>query len=138
MGRGFGRAIVSEQIASGQSVAAFCKERGVTSAQVFAWKKRLREAEKAQFMEVQVKPGEPLRRLGFGSKSRRLKSGSVEVAASRSTGFRCRSFACIAVGGRPSMGKTVLMIEATSSSGLRSSSRTWAGTPQGGGPEAPR
>ena len=50
------RAIVSEQIASGQSVAAFCKERGVTSSQVFAWKKRLREAEKAQFVEVQIKP----------------------------------------------------------------------------------
>ena len=35
------RAIVSEQIASGQSVAAFCKERGVTSSQVFAWKKAI-------------------------------------------------------------------------------------------------
>lgn len=54
------RAIVSEQIASGQSVAAFCKERGVTSSQLFAWKKRLREAEKAQFVEVQVRPAEPL------------------------------------------------------------------------------
>ena len=56
------RAIVSEQMASGQSVAAFCKERGVTSSQLFAWKKRLREAEKAQFVEVQVRPAEPLRR----------------------------------------------------------------------------
>ena len=50
------RAIVSEQIASGQSVAAFCKERGVTSSQLFAWKKRLREAEKTQFVEVQARP----------------------------------------------------------------------------------
>ena len=58
------RAIVSEQIASGQSVAAFCKERGVTSSQLFAWKKRLREAEKAQFVEVQARPAEPLRRCG--------------------------------------------------------------------------
>jgi transposase-like protein len=54
------RAIVSEQIASGQSVAAFCKERGVTSSQLFVWKKRLREAEKVQFVEVQVRPAEPL------------------------------------------------------------------------------
>jgi transposase-like protein len=59
------RAIVSEQIASGQSVAAFCKERGVTSSQVFAWKKRLREAERAQFVEVQIKPAEPLREIGI-------------------------------------------------------------------------
>ena len=54
------RAVVSEQIASGQSVAVFCKARGVTSSQLFAWKKRLREAEKAQFVEVQV-PGRPSR-----------------------------------------------------------------------------
>src|SRR4051794_3342979 len=46
------RAIVSEQIASGQSVAAFCKERGVTSSQVFAWKKRLREAEKGRISSL--------------------------------------------------------------------------------------
>ena len=77
------RAIVSEQIASGQSVAAFCKEPGVTSSQVFAWKKRLREAEKAQFVEVQIKPAEALREIGFGSKQGRLRSGSVEVAVSR-------------------------------------------------------
>jgi transposase-like protein len=54
------RAVVSEQIASGQSVAAFCKARGVTSSQLFAWKKRLRGAEKAQFVEVQVGPAEGL------------------------------------------------------------------------------
>jgi transposase-like protein len=54
------RLVVSEQIASGQGVAAFCKARGVTSSQLFAWKKRLREAEKAQFVEAQVRPAEPL------------------------------------------------------------------------------
>ena len=57
------RAIVSEQIASGQSVAAFCKARGVTSSQMFAWKKRLREADKGQFIEVQVTAAEPLREV---------------------------------------------------------------------------
>ena len=50
------RALVSEQRASGQSVAAFCHARGMTSSQMFAWKKRLREAEKAEFVEVQVSP----------------------------------------------------------------------------------
>ncbi len=67
------RAIVSEQIASGQSVAAFCKERGVTSSQVFAWKKRLREAEKAQFVEVQIKPAEPLRVIGIGQQAKAIE-----------------------------------------------------------------
>ena len=50
------RSLVSEQQASGQSVSAFCHERGMTSSQLFAWKKRLREAEKAKFVEVQVAP----------------------------------------------------------------------------------
>jgi transposase-like protein len=59
------RGLVSEQIASGQRVAAFCRERGVTSSQLFAWKKRLREAEAGQFVEVQVKPAEPARELAI-------------------------------------------------------------------------
>jgi transposase-like protein len=50
------RDLVSEQQASGQSVAEFCHARGMTSSQMFAWKKRLREAEKAKFVEVQVAP----------------------------------------------------------------------------------
>lgn len=53
------RGLVSEQLASGQSVAAFCHERGMTSSQLFAWKKRLREAESAKFVEVAVAPQEP-------------------------------------------------------------------------------
>ena len=67
------RAILSEQIASGQSVAAFCKERGVTSSQVFAWKKRLREAEKAQFVEVQIKPAEALCEIGSRHQARSIE-----------------------------------------------------------------
>lgn len=53
------RGLVSEQLASGQSVAAYCHERGMTSSQLFAWRKRLREAERAKFVEVQVVPQEP-------------------------------------------------------------------------------
>lgn len=49
---------MSEQQASGQSVSSFCHARGMTSSQLFAWKKRLREAEKAEFVEVQVAPRE--------------------------------------------------------------------------------
>jgi transposase-like protein len=44
------RGLVSEQIESGKSVAAFCRERGLTVSQLFAWKKRLREAEAAKFV----------------------------------------------------------------------------------------
>ena|SRR5215472_7121556 len=76
------RGIVSEQIASGQSVAAFCKERGVTSSQVFAWKKRLREAESAQFVEVQIKPGEPSREIGI--RQQQAKAIEVRLCGGRS------------------------------------------------------
>ena len=39
------RGLISEQSRSGQSVAAFCRERGLCASQFFAWKKRLRQAD---------------------------------------------------------------------------------------------
>jgi len=48
------RRLVSEQGASGQSVAAFCRDRGLPVSQFFAWKKRLRQAAAELFAEVQV------------------------------------------------------------------------------------
>jgi len=59
---GKSRKLVGEQGRSGQSVAAFCRERGLCAPYLFAWKKRLREAEAGQevlgvprteFVEVQ-------------------------------------------------------------------------------------
>jgi hypothetical protein len=48
------RGLVGEQNASGQSVAKFCFERGLSSGQFFAWKKRLREAEAARFVALEL------------------------------------------------------------------------------------
>jgi transposase-like protein len=42
------RGLVEEQGRSGQSVAAFCRERGLRDGQFFAWRKRLRETEAAR------------------------------------------------------------------------------------------
>ena len=50
------RGLVSEQVESGKSVAAFCRERGVPASQMFSWKKRFREAVATKFVEVAVKP----------------------------------------------------------------------------------
>jgi hypothetical protein len=59
------RKLVGEHGRSGQSVAAFCRERGLCAPYFFAWKKRLREAAAGQgvlgapltkFVEVQVAP----------------------------------------------------------------------------------
>ncbi|MGA9672653.1 MAG: transposase [Terracidiphilus sp.] len=49
------RELVSEQLSSGQTVAAFCRERGIRAAQFYDWKKRIREGEAAKFVEVKVK-----------------------------------------------------------------------------------
>jgi hypothetical protein len=48
------RGLVSEQGRSGQSVAAFCRERSLCAPHFFAWKKRLRDGKAAKFVEVQL------------------------------------------------------------------------------------
>jgi transposase-like protein len=67
------RGLVSEQMESGQSVGAFCRSRGLTSSQMFAWKKRLREAEAAQFIEVQVKASEHPGELTIGHRGKAIE-----------------------------------------------------------------
>ena len=57
--------LVSEQGRSGQSVAAFCRERDLCAPHFFWWKKRLRASTATKFVEVQVAepvasaPGDP-------------------------------------------------------------------------------
>ena len=46
--------LISEQSRSGQTVEAFCRERGLTTSQFYTWRKRLRGSAAQQFLEVQV------------------------------------------------------------------------------------
>jgi hypothetical protein len=48
------RKLVSEQIASGRTVAAFCRDRSLRDWQFYDWKKRIRETEAAKFVPVEV------------------------------------------------------------------------------------
>jgi Transposase len=48
------RELVSEQIQSGQTVKAFCQERGLRDSLFYDWKKRIREGEATKFVEVKV------------------------------------------------------------------------------------
>ena len=48
------RRLVAEHKKSGQSVAAFCRERKLCAPHFFAWKKRLSQAAPQQFVAVQV------------------------------------------------------------------------------------
>lgn len=67
------RELVSEQSQSGQSVKAFCGERGLRAWQLYEWKKRLRESEAAKFVEVQLAaPAEPERLAG-------ARSSAIEI-----------------------------------------------------------
>jgi hypothetical protein len=49
------RGLVSEQSQSGQTVKAFCHDRGLRDSVFYDWKKRIREGEAAKFVEVKVK-----------------------------------------------------------------------------------
>ena len=46
--------MISEQSGSGQTIVAFCRERGLTTSQFYTWRKRLRRSAAEQFLEVQV------------------------------------------------------------------------------------
>jgi len=81
------RVLIAEQEQSGQSVAAFCQNRELVQSQLIYWKRRLREAAKAPFVEVQlaepgVEPRVQARALGSTSIEVRLRNGrSLVVAA---------------------------------------------------------
>ena len=48
------RTLISEHSGSGQTIVAFCRERGLTTSQFYTWRKRLRGSAAEQFLEVQV------------------------------------------------------------------------------------
>ena len=48
------RALIAEQQQSGQSVAAFCRERSLRDGQFYDWKKRLRQAGAEPFVAVEL------------------------------------------------------------------------------------
>ena len=81
------RELVSEQGRSGQSVAVFCRERGLCAPHFYAWKKRLREADGGQgvvraplakFVEVKLVTAGP-GLAGAASVSRVAGDARVEV-----------------------------------------------------------
>jgi hypothetical protein len=77
--------LVSEQSQSGQSVAVFCRERGLHAWQFYEWKKRLRDSESAKFVEVRVAapagPVQPTRARSNAIEIRLQKGRSLMVDA---------------------------------------------------------
>jgi YD repeat-containing protein len=50
------RALLRQQACSGESAAAFRRERGIGVTHFFEWRRKLSEAEAARFVEVRVAP----------------------------------------------------------------------------------
>ncbi|HLG95875.1 MAG TPA: hypothetical protein VKX49_06150 [Bryobacteraceae bacterium] len=50
------RDLISEQQQHGKSIAGLCGERGLREWQFHEWKKRLRETQASQFLELRVRP----------------------------------------------------------------------------------
>ena len=48
------RDLISEQGRSGQTIVAFCRDRGLTTSQFYTWRSRLRKSTAERFLEVQV------------------------------------------------------------------------------------
>jgi hypothetical protein len=48
------RRLISEQMRSGKSVAAFCREQELRASHFYWWKKRLRDGKTTKFVEVQL------------------------------------------------------------------------------------
>jgi transposase-like protein len=78
------RDLVAEQEQSGLSVAAFCRDRELAQSQLTYWKRRVREAAKASFVEVQLaEPRVQARALGSTTIEVRLKNGRSLMVAAR-------------------------------------------------------
>src|SRR3954453_10010010 len=48
------RTLLSEQQGSGQSIAAFCRARGLREGPFYEWRKRLQPAEASSFVAVEI------------------------------------------------------------------------------------
>jgi transposase-like protein len=79
------QSLFSEQEQSGQSVAAFCRARGVRESLLYYWKKRWQEAAMPQFVEVELAKANRERgqaRLGLGTRIEvRLRNGRSLMVA---------------------------------------------------------
>jgi hypothetical protein len=75
--------LISEQGRSGQSAAAFCRDRGVIKHQFFYWKKRLQRSATSQFVAVQIASAkEPTTRAALSTPIEvRLSNGRSLVVA---------------------------------------------------------
>jgi hypothetical protein len=71
--------LIKEQEQSGQSVAGFCRERGLRASQLYAWKVRMRERAVSGFVEL--RGGAEQASAGW------RRNGAIEVRLAGGRGF---------------------------------------------------
>jgi len=98
--------LVFEQVRSRQSVAAFCRERGLATSHFFWWKRRLRAAEPGalrtplrKFVEVKLTRAVP-ERAGMGAASRAAMLARPAAGRGRAGGSGAAEWAKLAGGAR--------------------------------------
>jgi hypothetical protein len=69
------RGLLSEQRESGQSIARFCRDRGLPLWQFYEWKKRLRQPEGKPFVGVEVVTAE----AEYAASTAAVMSTAIEV-----------------------------------------------------------
>lgn len=75
--------LVAEQEASGQTIRAFCKERGVADQALYSWRKRLRKIEPVQFALLKTVGSAAPPELLLGSGERLRIANGVDAATLR-------------------------------------------------------
>jgi putative transposase len=75
--------LIAEQEASGQTIRAFCKERGIGDHSLYFWRKRLRKSEPVQFALLKTVSGAaPLELILPSGEQLRISNG-VDAATLR-------------------------------------------------------
>ena len=95
------RGLVSEQVGSGKSIAAFSRERGLPVWQFYEWKKRLRQPEPATFVTVEVSETEvaqPQTKQISGIEIRHRRGWSLIVEPGFDTGHLRRLLSVLELG----------------------------------------
>jgi hypothetical protein len=75
--------LIAEQEASGQTIRAFCKERGVADQALYSWRKRLRKVEPVQFVLLKTVSGTAPLELLLASGERLRIANGVDAATLR-------------------------------------------------------
>jgi transposase-like protein len=75
--------LIAEQEASGQTIRAFCKERGVAAQALYSWRKRLRKIEPVEFALLKTVDSPAPLELLLASGERLRIANSVDAATLR-------------------------------------------------------